>query len=145
MGLISAGIDSPVAAWQMMKRGSRVVFVHFHSFPRTDRASQDNVREAVEVLSTWQGKTRLYLVNIRAVQRRIIIDMPKRLRIIFYRRTMLEVGEMIAEQENAAGLVTGDSLAQVSSQTLENLRATGEEVLSSLPFYRPNIGMDKRT
>ena len=143
VGLISAGIDSPVAAWQMMKRGAEVVFAHFHSFPRTDRASQGNVREVVEVLSRWQGSSKLYLVNIRAIQRRIIIDVPKRLRIIFYRRTMLEVAEMIAEKENAAGLVTGDSLAQVSSQTLENLRATGEVVSSSLPVYRPNVGMDK--
>ncbi len=144
LGLISAGIDSPVAAWQMMKRGSRVVFAHFHSFPRTDRASQGNVREAVETLSRWQGSSRLYLVNIRAIQRRIIIDVPKRLRIIFYRRVMLKAAEKIAKREKAKGLVTGDSLAQVSSQTLENLRATNEVVSPSLPVYRPNIGMDKR-
>ncbi|MFB6290113.1 MAG: tRNA uracil 4-sulfurtransferase ThiI [Candidatus Bipolaricaulia bacterium] len=144
LGLISAGIDSPVAAWQMMKRGSKVVFVHFHSFPRTDRASQENVKESVEVLAKWQGSSRLYLVNIRAIQRRIIMDVPKRLRIIFYRRAMLKAGEKIAETEGALGLVTGDSLAQVSSQTLENLRAANEAVTPSIPVYRPNIGMDKR-
>ena len=144
VGLISAGIDSPVAAWQMMKRGAKVIFAHFHSYPRTDRASQDNVRELVEVLSSWQGSSKLYLVNIRAIQRRIIIDVPKRLRIIFYRRIMLKAADKIAEREKAKGLVTGDSLAQVSSQTLENLRATNETVSPSLPVYRPNIGMDKR-
>jgi len=144
VGLISAGIDSPVAAWQIMKRGAEVIFVHFHSFPRTDRASQGNVRKVVEVFSRWQGSSKLYLVNIRAIQRRIIIDVPKRLRIIFYRRIMLKASEKIAEREEAKGLVTGDSLAQVSSQTLENLRATNETVSPSLPVYRPNIGMDKR-
>lgn len=144
VGLISAGIDSPVASWQMMKRGSEIVFVHFHSFPRTDRASQENVREVVEVLSSWQGRTKLYLVNIRSIQRKIITEAPKRLRIIFYRRTMLKAAERVVRKENAKGLVTGDSLAQVSSQTLENLRAAGEAVSSSVPLYRPNIGMDKR-
>ncbi|MBS3735994.1 MAG: tRNA uracil 4-sulfurtransferase ThiI [Candidatus Bipolaricaulota bacterium] len=143
VSLISAGIDSPVAAWKMMKRGAGVVFVHFHSFPRTDRASQENVREVVEVLSSWQGWGKLYLVNIRSIQRKIITKAPKRLRIIFYRRTMLRAAERIVGQENAKGVVTGDSLAQVSSQTLENLRATGESVSSSVPIYRPNIGMDK--
>lgn len=144
VGLISAGIDSPVATWQMMKRGAKVIFVHFHSYPRTDKASQDNVREAVSVLSHWQGNTRLNLVNIRAIQRRIIIEVPKRFRIIFYRRAMLKAAEMIAKEEDAAGLVTGDSLAQVSSQTLENLRVTGAVVSSSFPVFRPNVGMDKR-
>lgn len=141
--MISAGIDSPVAAWQMMKRGAEVVFVHFHSFPRTDRASQDNVREVVKVLSYWQGSSRLYFVNIRGIQRRIIINVPKRLRIVFYRRIMLRAAERIAGLEGAPGIVTGDSLAQVSSQTLENLRAATEAVSSSVTVYRPNIGMNK--
>ncbi|MCF7890661.1 tRNA 4-thiouridine(8) synthase ThiI [Candidatus Bipolaricaulota bacterium] len=144
IGLVSAGIDSPVAAWQMMKRGSEVVFTHFHSFPRTDKASQENVEEVVEVLSSWQGSAKLYLINIRTIQRKIITDAPKRLRIIFYRRAMLKAAERVAQGENALGLVSGDSLAQVSSQTLENLRAANEAVSSSMPVYRPNIGMDKR-
>ncbi len=144
VALLSAGIDSPVASWQIMKRGGKIIFCHFHTFPHTSRESQKNAEELVKLLSAWQNGAKLYLINIGKMQRKIIMDAPKQYRTLFYRRAMVKIATEIARNEGALGLVTGDSLAQVASQTLENLRATSEAVPPSLPIYRPNVGRDKK-
>lgn len=142
VSLLSSGIDSPVAGWQMAKRGCEVVFAHFHSFPFTKRKSQENVKKLVKMLSLWQLRAKLYLVNIQEVQKEIIAKSPEKLRLLFYRRAMFKLAQDIAEKEGALGLVTGESVGQVASQTLENMRATSEA--AALPIYRPNIGLDKQ-
>ena len=142
VNLVSAGIDSPVAAWKMMKRGCKNVFCHFHAFPFTNKKSKINVERVVEKLSEWQLGTKIYFVNIGDIQKEIIKKAPADLRLIFYRRVMFKIAEKIAKKEGALGLVTGESIAQVASQTLENMHATSEAV--KLPIYRPNAGDDKQ-
>jgi thiamine biosynthesis protein ThiI len=139
--LLSGGIDSPVAAYRMMKRGCRVVFVHFHSQPFADRTSQEKAIELVRLLTRCQFASRLYLVPFGELQQEVVSHVTGRMRIIVYRRLMLRIAEQIAHKEGAQALVTGESLGQVASQTIENI-ATIEQA-STLPILRPLIGMDK--
>ena len=141
LALISGGIDSPVAAWLAMKRGCRVVFIHFHSFPLLSKASMEKTKELVKILSKYQGKSKVYFVPFAEIQSKIKTLIPAKYRIVFYRRLMLKISEIVAKQENAKALVTGESLAQVSSQTLDNILAIEEA--TKLPILRPLIGMDK--
>ena len=140
--LLSGGIDSPVAAYQIMKRGTKVVFLHFHSFPYTDYASIEKTKEIIEVLRQYQGKTKLYLLPFAKIQEQILTKTPAKLRVILYRRMMMRIGQKIAEKEKALALVTGESIGQVASQTLENIRVIEEVV--DLPVFRPLIGQDKQ-
>ncbi len=139
--LISGGIDSPVAAYRMMKRGCKVVFVHFHGRPYLSRTSEEKVRDLVSLLTRYQLASRLYLVPFGDIQRRIVLGSPAPLRVVLYRRMMMRIAEQLAEQELCWGLVTGDSLGQVASQTAENLQTVSQ--VASLPILRPLIGMDK--
>jgi thiamine biosynthesis protein ThiI len=139
--LLSGGIDSPVAAFRLMRRGCRVLFVHFHSFPHTSVESQEKVRRILQVLSRFQLESHLYLVPFAELQREIVANAPPPLRVILYRRFMLRIAEAIALKEKASALVTGDSLGQVASQTLENLRTIS--AVATLPIFRPLIGDDK--
>ena len=139
--LLSGGIDSPVAAYRMMKRGCRVVFVHFHSQPFADRTSQEKAIELVRLLTRCQFASRLYLVPFGELQQEVVSHVTGRMRIVVYRRLMLRIAEQIAHKEGAQALVTGESLGQVASQTIENI-ATIEQA-STLPILRPLIGMDK--
>jgi tRNA uracil 4-sulfurtransferase len=139
--LLSGGIDSPVAAFQMMRRGCRATFVHYHSFPHTTMESQDKVRRILQVLSGYQLASKVFFVPFAEVQREIVAFAPPALRVIIYRRFMLRIAEAIAVKEGALALVTGDSLGQVASQTLENLRTVS--AATSLPLFRPLIGSDK--
>ncbi len=139
--LLSGGIDSPVAAFRMMRRGCRVLFVHFHSFPHTTPESQEKVRRLVGILARYQLKSKLMLVPFADVQREIVAYCPPPLRVILYRRFMIRIAEALAARERALALVTGDSLGQVASQTLENLRAVS--AAASMPIFRPLIGFDK--
>lgn len=141
LSLISGGIDSPVAAYRMMKRGCRVVFVHFHGRPYLSRASEEKVRDLVNHLTWYQLYCRLYLIPFGNIQRQIVLDAPAPIRIVLYRRFMMRIAETLARQEKCWGLVTGDSLGQVASQTPENLQAVNE--VPDLPILRPLIGMDK--
>ncbi|OGM00395.1 tRNA 4-thiouridine(8) synthase ThiI [Candidatus Uhrbacteria bacterium RIFOXYC2_FULL_47_19] len=140
--LLSGGIDSPVAAWKLMRRGCRTVFVHFHSYPHVGRESIDKVRRLAESLDRFQGRSVLYTVPIAEAQREITTKTDQALRIIMYRRLMMRLAERLAIHEGALGLVTGDSLGQVASQTPENLLTVS--VATKLPIYRPLIGEDKR-
>jgi thiamine biosynthesis protein ThiI len=139
--LLSGGIDSPVAAYRLMRRGCRVIFVHFHSYPDTTLESQEKVRRILQILSRIQLECRLHMVPFAGVQREIVAYAPPSLRVILYRRFMIRIAEAIALKEKAAALVTGDSLGQVASQTLENLRTVS--AVAHLPIFRPLIGDDK--
>jgi thiamine biosynthesis protein ThiI len=139
--LLSGGIDSPVAAHRMMKRGCAVTFVHFHSYPILSRASQEKARELVRLLTMWQQRSRLYLVPFGDIQQQVVLSVPPPLRVVIYRRLMLRIGERIARRRRAQAIVTGDVVGQVASQTLENLAVVGR--VATLPIFRPLIGMDK--
>jgi thiamine biosynthesis protein ThiI len=140
--LLSGGIDSPVAAHRMMKRGCAASFVHFHSYPILSRASIEKARELVRLLTTWQQRSRLYLVAFGDIQQQVVLAVPGPMRVIVYRRLMLRIAERIARARGAQGLVTGDVVGQVASQTLENLQVIGS--VATLPVFRPLIGMDKQ-
>jgi tRNA uracil 4-sulfurtransferase len=142
VSLISGGIDSPVAAYRMMQRGCRLVFVHFHSAPYLDKTSQEKVRQLVTTLTRHQFLSRLHLVPFGEIQRQIIAAVNRPLRVVLYRRMMLRIAEAIARNEKAKALVTGESLGQVASQTLENIAVIQQA--ASLPILRPLVGMDKQ-
>jgi tRNA uracil 4-sulfurtransferase len=139
--LLSGGIDSPVAAFRMMRRGCRVLFIHFHSFPHTTIESQEKVRRILQVLSQFQLEGTLHLVPFADLQREIVAFAPPTLRVVLYRRFMMRIAQAIAQKEKASALVTGDSLGQVASQTLENIRTIS--AVAGLPIFRPLIGDDK--
>jgi tRNA uracil 4-sulfurtransferase len=139
--LLSGGIDSPVAAWRMMKRGCRVVFVHFHSVPYLPPTSQAKARALVERLTEWQYASRLHLVPFGEIQREVVLSVPPPARVVVYRRLMVRIAESIGRRAGALALATGESLGQVASQTLENIAAI--DAAASLPILRPLIGMDK--
>ena len=139
--LLSGGIDSPVAAWRMMKRGCRVVFMHFHSVPYLPDTSQAKARALVERLTEWQYASRLHLVPFGEIQREVVLSVPGPARVVVYRRLMVRIAEAIARREGAPALVTGESLGQVASQTLENISAI--DVVAAGPVFRPLIGTDK--
>lgn len=140
--LISGGIDSPVAAYRMMQRGCRLIFVHFHSAPYQDKTSQEKVRELVKALTRHQFNSRLFLVPFGEIQRQIVAAVSRPLRVILYRRMMLRIAEAIARKARAKALVTGESLGQVASQTLENMAVVQQA--ATLPILRPLVGMDKQ-
>ena len=141
MALMSGGIDSPVAAWQMMRRGSRVKLVHFHSHPLVDSSSIEKATELSEILTRYQYDSELFLVPFAGVQQRIIVDVPPPYRVLMYRRFMVRIAEALAMQQGIAALVTGESLAQVASQTLENIAIV--DSAAQMPILRPLIGSNK--
>jgi tRNA uracil 4-sulfurtransferase len=139
--LLSGGIDSPVAAWRMMRRGCRVLFVHFHSYPILSRASQEKARELVRLLTQYQLRSRLFLVPFGEIQQRVVLAVTPPLRVVIYRRLMMRIAEAIARAHRAHALVTGEVVGQVASQTLENLNSIN--AVAALPVLRPLVGMDK--
>jgi thiamine biosynthesis protein ThiI len=139
--LLSGGIDSPVAAWRMLKRGCRAVFVHFHSVPYLPPTSQAKARALVERLTEWQYDSRLYLVPFGEIQREVVLAVPGPARVVVYRRLMIRIAEAIGRREGALALATGESLGQVASQTLENIAAI--DAAAAGPVLRPLIGTDK--
>jgi thiamine biosynthesis protein ThiI len=141
MALLSGGIDSPVAVWRLMKRGCIVVPVHFHAFPLQDHTTIDKVMELARILTRYQFKTRLLLVPFGAAQQTIVASCPAPLRVVLYRRFMVRIAEALAARNRAKALVTGESLGQVASQTLDNVAAIDDA--ARLPILRPLIGMDK--
>jgi thiamine biosynthesis protein ThiI len=140
--LLSGGFDSAVAAFKMMKRGAHLSFVHFWGGGgRPGESSVHVARRLIERLVPWQFTTRLYLVPFEPLQREIAARVPENFRTLLYRRLMLRIAERIALRGGAKGLVTGDSLGQVASQTLQNMHAVG--AVARLPLYRPLAGDDK--
>ena len=140
--LLSGGIDSPIAAYQMMRRGCKVTFIHFHSFPLVEGTSKEKARDLVELLTQYQQDSRLIMVPFSSAQQRIIVTVPPAYRVTIYRRFMLRIAQELALKHGAGALVTGDSLGQVSSQTLENMTTIGA-VADKLPLFRPLLTMDK--
>lgn len=141
VALLSAGIDSPVAAWRLVKRGAVVVGVHFSGRPQTGDTSERLVAEIGVTLASYGGLGRIYIVPFGDLQREISLAAPPDLRVLLYRRLMVRVAEEFAAIESARALVTGESLGQVASQTLENIAAVDDA--STLPVLRPLIGSDK--
>ncbi|NQU83314.1 MAG: tRNA 4-thiouridine(8) synthase ThiI, partial [Parcubacteria group bacterium] len=139
--LLSGGIDSPVAARRIMKRGTKCIFVHFHSYPQTSKASEEKVEELSKILNEYQFKSKLYLFPFLDIQKEIMVKTLASYRVIMYRRFMFRIAEAIAKKENALALVTGESVGQVASQTLENINVVNSVV--DLPVFRPLIGYDK--
>lgn len=139
--LLSGGIDSPVAAYRMMRRGCTVSFIHFHSYPILSRASIEKVHELTTLLTKYQQHSRLALVAFGELQQQVVLAVPPELRVVIYRRLMLRIAERIARKWHAKALVTGEVVGQVASQTLENMTAIAN--VSSLEILRPLVGMDK--
>ncbi|MGH8998775.1 MAG: tRNA sulfurtransferase, partial [Acidimicrobiia bacterium] len=141
VSLLSAGIDSPVSTWRMMRRGADPVAVHFHGQPFTDRSSVQKVTALLGVLAGWGYRRPWWSVPMGEAQREITCSAPSPLRVLLYRRLMLRVAERIAAREGALAVVTGESLGQVASQTLENMAAVSS--VATLPLLRPLVGTDK--
>ena len=139
--LMSGGIDSPVAAWRMIKRGCNASLIHFHSFPLVEGRSREKAMELASRLNDFQLDTQLYLVPFAPLQQEVILSVPGPLRVVIYRRFMLRIAEEIAKTNGSGALVTGESLGQVGSQTLRNMATVGE--VTAHPILRPLIGMDK--
>jgi tRNA uracil 4-sulfurtransferase len=139
--LLSGGIDSPVAAYRMMRRGCSVLFIHFHSYPILSRASQEKVREIAALLTGHQLRSRLVLVPFGDLQQQVVLSVAPELRVVIYRRLMLRIAERIARRWHARALVTGEVIGQVASQTLENMTTIADA--TTLEVLRPLVGMDK--
>jgi len=139
--LLSGGIDSPVAAWRIIRRGVKVQLVHFHSYPILDQTSQEKVRELAQTLTRSQLRSRLFMVPFGSVQQQVVVTVPPELRMVIYRRLMLRIAQRIAERVHADALVTGDVIGQVASQTLENMHAADDA--TTMTILRPLVGFDK--
>ncbi|MBP6716786.1 MAG: tRNA 4-thiouridine(8) synthase ThiI [Acidobacteria bacterium] len=139
--LLSGGIDSPVAAWRMIRRGCRASFIHFHAYPILPKASQDKARQLVQTLTRAQLSSRLFLVPFGSVQQQVVLGVPPPLRVVIYRRLMVRIAEAVAQRHGALALVTGDVVGQVASQTLENIAAVNQ--VATIPILRPLVGDDK--
>jgi thiamine biosynthesis protein ThiI len=139
--LLSGGIDSPVAAYRLMRRGCSVLLIHFHSYPILSRASQEKVREIAALLTRHQLRARLAMVPFGELQRQVVLAVPPEMRVVIYRRLMLRIAERLARRGHARALVTGEVIGQVASQTLENMTAIA--AATSLEILRPLVGMDK--
>jgi thiamine biosynthesis protein ThiI len=141
VSLLSSGIDSPVASFRMLKRGVKLVYAHFHSQPYTSASSQENAEKLVKLLAEYQFRAKAYFVPFIDIQKEIMAKAPAPLRVLLYRRYMVRLAERIARLEKARALVTGESVGQVASQTISNIRVVGE--VTSLPILRPLASFDK--
>ena len=139
--LLSGGIDSPVAGWMIAKRGVAIDAVHFHSHPYTSDRAKEKVIELAKILSVYTGKIHLHVVPFTDIQLAIIDKCPKNYLTLIMRRIMMQIAERIAKQHRCNALITGESIGQVASQTMESLAVTDNAV--DMPVFRPCIGMDK--
>ena len=139
--LLSGGIDSPVAAWSLMKRGIEVEFIHFHSYPYTSKEAIKKVEEIVDVLKKYQRKIRLEKYSFTKIQEKIFLEAPEKFRVILYKRFMIKIATKIAKEKGIFALGTGDNLGQVASQTLENINVIDQA--TDLSILRPLLTFDK--
>ena len=139
--LMSGGIDSPVAAFMMAKRGMSIEAVHFHSYPYTSQRAQEKVEELVKVLAGYMGRVRMHVINLLPIQEQIVKNCPEDETTLLVRRFMMRIAEKIAEKNECMMLITGEDLGQVASQTAEALVVTDNVV--NMPVMRPLIAMDK--
>lgn len=141
LSLLSGGIDSPVASWMMAKRGVALDMIHFFSYPYTSPEAKQKVLDLAQLLTPWCGRLHVHVVPFTEIQEELRRACPESLFTLLMRRFMMRIAGCVAEKIGAHGLVTGESLGQVASQTMEAMAVTGEVV--SLPVFRPLIGMDK--
>ena len=141
ISLISSGIDSPVASFEMIKRGVNVSFLHFHSYPSTSKQSIENVKELVNILTNYQLESKLYCIPLLDIQEKIMDTIPDKFWVIFFRRAMFKIANLFAQKNKIFAIITGDSIGQVASQTISNIRAVSN--VSELPILRPLSGMNK--
>ncbi len=139
--LLSGGIDSPVAGWMIAKRGVALDAVHFHSHPYTSDRAKEKVLDLAKIISAYTGRIRVHVVPFTEIQLAIIDQCPKNYLTLIMRRVMMQIAERIARQSGARALITGESIGQVASQTMESLAVTDHAV--NMPVFRPCIGMDK--
>ena len=139
--LLSGGIDSPVAAWKLIRRGCRATLIHFHGYPFVSRSSQDKAIALTRLLTRYQLHSRLFMIAFGEIQRQITLSVPGPMRVVVYRRMMFRIAERIAREVKARALVTGEVVGQVASQTLENMAVIS--AATRLPVLRPLVGMDK--
>lgn len=141
--LLSGGIDSPVAGYYALKRGCHVVPVHFHSGPFGEwQTSEEKIRRLVKALQAYGISARYYVVPIGEIQREIVVEAPAPPRVLLYRRLMVRIAQELTRREGGLALVTGESLGQVASQTLESLAVV--QAVAALPLLRPLVGLDKK-
>lgn len=140
--LLSGGIDSPVALYRMAKRGLHVDAIHFHSFPYTSLMAKEKVLDLAKIVSEYSGAMRVYIVKFTEIQREIHEKCPAEFMITIMRRIMMRIAERVALYNGCGSIITGESLAQVASQTQESITVTND-VIEKLPVFRPLIGMDK--
>ena len=141
MSLLSGGIDSPVASWMVAKRGMELECIHFHSYPFTSEKSQEKVRDLAQILSKYCGRVRLHKVNMLEIQKAIGLNCKDEEMTIISRRFMMRIAERVAESRHCDALITGESIGQVASQTIQGLTCTNASV--KMPVFRPLIAMDK--
>ena len=141
MSLLSGGIDSPVASWMVAKRGMELECIHFHSYPFTSEKSQEKVRDLAQILAKYCGRVRLHKVNMLEIQKAIGLNCKDEEMTIISRRFMMRIAERVAESRHCDALVTGESIGQVASQTIQGLTCTNASV--KMPVFRPLIAMDK--
>ena len=141
LSLISSGIDSPVSSFEVIKRGVNLDYIHFHSYPATNKQSINNVKKIIHQLTKYQLNTTLYLVPLLKIQEKIMEQVPEKFWVVFFRRYMIMIANDVAKNINALALITGDSIGQVSSQTLSNIHVVSDA--SELPIIRPLSGMNK--
>ena len=141
MILLSGGIDSPVAAWMMAKRGMLIEAVHFHSYPYTSKRAEDKVKDLAGILASYCGRINLHIVNLLPAQEALSEKCPEEEMTILTRRFMMRIAEKIAIRENAGFLITGENLGQVASQTAEGIAVTDRAV--EIPILRPLVALDK--
>ena len=141
VSLLSGGIDSPVASWMMAKRGLALEMVHFFSYPSTSPEAKEKVLELARLLTPWCGRLTVHVVPFTEIQEELRRSCPESLFTLLMRRFMMRIAQRVAQRVGAHGLVTGESLGQVASQTMEAMAVTGQVV--SLPIFRPVVGMDK--
>ena len=139
--LLAGGIDSPLAAWMMAKRGMMIEAVHFHSYPYTSPRAQEKVEDLARILSTYVGRFKMHVINLLPIQEAIVANCPEEETTILVRRFMMRIAEKVAEKNDCMMLITGENLGQVASQTAESLVVTDASV--SKPVMRPLIAMDK--
>jgi len=142
LSLISSGFDSPVASFLTMKRGLKVFFVHFHSYPQTSLESLEKVKKLVSVLNEYNLGSELYLINILEIQKFYFMNIPHEYLVIFYRRSMFRLSERLKNELKLDALVTGENLGQVASQTTKNLEVISQSVNSLI--LRPLIAFNKQ-
>lgn len=139
--LLSGGIDSPVAAWMMAKRGMLIEAVHFHSYPYTSPRARQKVEELASILASYCGGFKMHVINLLPIQEQIVANCPEEETTILVRRFMMRIAEKIAQKRSCMMLITGENLGQVASQTAEALVVTDASV--TRPVMRPLIAMDK--